>query len=112
VSLLRSGGLALPVRHLGAIILFAVSLGLIAADAQSGGEDARVNITPRVRPGTKPGEAAPAALPKANIQVDTNVVLVPVNVTDQLNRFVAGLEKKDFRVFEDGVEQKIISFGN
>ena len=95
-------------RPLGAIILLAVSLGLIVADAQSGGEDVQVNITPRA----KPGEAAPAALPKANIRIDTNVVLVPVNVTDPLNRFVAGLEEKDFRVFEDGVEQKIISFGN
>jgi Ca-activated chloride channel family protein len=103
----------LPTRLLGAIILLAVSLGLIPADAQSGGEDVQVNVTPCARPGAKPGEAAPAALPNANIRVDTNVVLVPVNVTDPpLNRFVAGLEEKDFRVFEDGVEQKIISFGN
>jgi hypothetical protein len=29
-------------------------------------------------------------------------VLVPVNVTDPLNRFVAGLEERDFQIFEDG----------
>ncbi len=65
-------------------------------------------ITPRVRQ-TAP---APEPPPKANIRVDTNVVLVPVNVTDPLNRFVTGLEQTDFRVLEDGVQQKILSFGN
>lgn len=42
-----------------------------------------------------------------NLRVDTTLVLVPVTVTDSLNRFVLGLEKQDFRVFEDGKEQKI-----
>src|ERR1700688_4987913 len=97
-------------RHSGAIILLAVSLGSIAADAQTSGEDVQVNITPRAK--SKPGETSAAPLPKANIRVDTNVVLVPVNVTDPLNRFVAGLEQQDFQIFEDGVEQRIISFGN
>ena len=100
-------------RHFGAIVLLAVSFGLAAADAQSSGDDARVEITPRAKPGAKLGSGPDAApLPRANIRVDTNVVLVPVNVTDPLNRFVAGLEQQDFQIFEDGVEQKIISFGN
>ncbi len=33
--------------------------------------------------------------------MDTNVVLIPVTVTDPLNRFVTGLEKEIFKVFED-----------
>ncbi len=45
--------------------------------------------------------------PQTNIRVDTTLVLIPVTVTDSLNRFVLGLEKQDFRVFEDGKEQKI-----
>jgi Ca-activated chloride channel homolog len=59
-----------------------------------------------------PGQAPEGAPPKATIRVDTNLVLVPVNVSDPLNRFVTGLERTDFRVFEDGLEQKITSFGN
>jgi Ca-activated chloride channel family protein len=47
------------------------------------------------------------ALGQSNLRVDTTLVLVPVTVTDSLNRFVLGLEKQDFRVFEDGKEQKI-----
>jgi len=42
--------------------------------------------------------------------VDTTLVVVPVTVTDANNRFVLGLEKSDFQVFEDGVEQKITHF--
>lgn len=59
----------------------------------------------------KPTEST-AVLPKANIRVDTNVVLIPVTVTDPLNRFVTGLEREHFRLFEDKIEQKLITFGS
>jgi Ca-activated chloride channel family protein len=45
-----------------------------------------------------------------NIVVDTTLVVVPVTVTDPQSRFVLGLEKKDFSIFEDGAEQKITHF--
>jgi VWFA-related protein len=45
-----------------------------------------------------------------NIVVDTTLVLIPVTVTDPSNRFVLGLEKQDFRIFEDSAEQKITHF--
>jgi Ca-activated chloride channel homolog len=48
--------------------------------------------------------------PSANIRVETNLVLVPVAVNDPLNRPVSGLEKENFRLFEDKVEQKITQF--
>ena len=35
--------------------------------------------------------------PKANIRIDTNVVLVPVTVNDPLNRFVTGLDQEVFK---------------
>jgi VWFA-related protein len=44
------------------------------------------------------------------IRVDTTLVVVPVTVTDTLHRFVLGLQPRDFRVLEDGVEQKITHF--
>ena len=76
-------------------------------------QEAPVNIVPRVRPPEKgASEVRPDTDVKANIRVDTTVVLVPVTVTDRLNRFVSGLEQGDFRVYEDDVEQKIISFGS
>src|SRR5579863_6204268 len=44
------------------------------------------------------------------IVVDTTLVVIPVTVTDPMNRFVLGLDKKDISIFEDGVEQKITHF--
>jgi Ca-activated chloride channel family protein len=48
--------------------------------------------------------------PEATFHADTNLVVVPVAVTDTLNRFVLGLEKADFHLFEDGVEQTVGHF--
>ena len=46
------------------------------------------------------------------ISIDTSVVTIPVKVLDRDGRFVPGLKQKDFRLFEDGVEQQIEFFGN
>jgi VWFA-related protein len=43
-------------------------------------------------------------------RADTNLVVIPVAVTDTLNRFVLGLQKGDFHLFEDGVEQNVGHF--
>jgi len=54
------------------------------------------------------GQEAPD--PGLNLRVDTTLVQIPVAVTDSLNRFVLGLEKQDFHLFEDGVEQTVAHF--
>ncbi len=48
--------------------------------------------------------------PTATLRADTTLVLVPVTVTDPLNRFVVGLRKNDFRLLEDDKEQKVTHF--
>jgi VWFA-related protein len=45
-------------------------------------------------------------------RADSTLVLVPVSVTDPGNRYVLGLDKQDFRIFEDDVEQKVTHFSN
>jgi Ca-activated chloride channel homolog len=45
-------------------------------------------------------------------RADSTLVLVPVSVTDPSNRYVLGLEKQDFHLFEDDVEQTITHFSN
>jgi len=45
-----------------------------------------------------------------DIKVDVDLVLVNVSVTDSRNRFVLGLSKKNFQVWEDKIEQEITSF--
>jgi Ca-activated chloride channel family protein len=48
--------------------------------------------------------------PGARFTLDTTLVLIPVTVTDSANRFVLGLHKGDFRLYEDGAEQTIANF--
>jgi Ca-activated chloride channel family protein len=48
--------------------------------------------------------------PQASFKSSTNLVVIPVSVTDSSNRFVLGLQKEDFQLFEDGVEQTIAHF--
>ncbi len=45
-------------------------------------------------------------------RVITRTVIVPVTVKDSSGQIVAGLEKDDFRLFSDGVEQKIAGFSS
>ena len=44
------------------------------------------------------------------ISVDSTLVEIPVTVTDPMNRFVLGLDRKDFSLVEDGDEQKVVHF--
>ena len=46
------------------------------------------------------------------IRVDVDLVLVNVSVSDSRNRFVQGLSKEHFKVWEDKVEQEIATFSN
>src|SRR5579859_8299057 len=46
----------------------------------------------------------------APIQVDVNMVIVNVTVTDPYDRIVTGLDQDNFQVYDDKVEQKIASF--
>jgi VWFA-related protein len=90
------------------------ALGLSAAIGGIGGliSNARaqeqINITPR----PKAPPPITEALPKTNIRADTNLVLIPVTVTDPLNRFVTGLEKEYFKIYEDKKQQQITQFSS
>jgi Ca-activated chloride channel family protein len=66
---------------------------------------AQVTLTPRPKPPSKED-----TLPMADIRVNSTLILVPVAVNDPLNRPVSGLEKENFRVYEDKVEQPITTF--
>ena len=44
------------------------------------------------------------------IKIETNLVTTPVSVLDRNGRFIAGLRKKDFKIYEDGVLQKLDYF--
>jgi Ca-activated chloride channel family protein len=71
--------------------------------------DDNVNIIPRSR-----GLAAKITenYPRADLRVDVPLVLIPVHVTTPAGISVPGLQKENFHLFEDNVEQKIVHFSN
>jgi len=87
------------------------------------GIPASAQIQPK--PTLNPPPAAPAAPPpgtsaaqqkagetdtRSYIKVHTEVVVVPVTVKDRDGRLVGDLQRDDFRVFQDGIEQEILRF--
>jgi Ca-activated chloride channel homolog len=46
------------------------------------------------------------------LKVDVDLVLVPVTITDPMNRLVTGLEKDNFQLFEGNSAQQIRSFSS
>ena len=87
--------------------VLAASLLTIAWAADEVSEGPKTAIEPRAKP-----EANKNPVPRANIRIDSTLVLIPVTVTDALNRFVTGLDKENFKLFEEKKEQEIISFSS
>ena len=103
------------VRSLLAVFLVSMlSLALLRGDGDEkhpSSAQPNVNISPRVR--VKGPDAAESIADRpADIRVDTTLVLIPVAVTDPMSRFVTGLERENFKVFEDKVEQEIVQFSS
>lgn len=61
---------------------------------------------------TVPAAKSAAAGDDEIIRVDTNLVTTPVSVLDRSGRFIPGLKKKDFKIFENGVAQNITYFAS
>jgi Ca-activated chloride channel homolog len=97
------------------LIMCSASLGIIGAFCTLLGfgvaalaQDNRVSIEPDQRHGVKPtGEADRIAF-----KVDSNLVLIPVLVTDPHDHAVMGLERQRFRLWDDNAEQTITDFAS
>jgi Ca-activated chloride channel family protein len=50
--------------------------------------------------------------PSQSIHVDVDLTLVNVSVTDPYDRSVTGLEKDNFRIFEDNIEQEVLNLSS
>ena len=98
-------------------LLWALAIGLAASSslilalhAQTSTDE--VHITPRseINAGRSPENASLAG--RDSIRVKVNLVLLPVSVTDILNRPVTGLEKDNFKVFEGKRQQDLRTFSS
>jgi len=112
---LRLAGLALTV-----IAFVAPFAG--AQDQEDPLNKVHVNPPPAAAPvpatGAPTGAEAPAVTgnralkvrPGELIRMNVDMVLIPVTVTDPMNRLVTGLEQEDFQIYENNGQQPIRSF--
>ena len=90
---------------IGSMFFFLVALAIPICCGQIDPID--VHVTPRVVAKSSNGEPDWGVSKNKSLRVDTDLVLVPVMVTDQMDRIVMGLEKNNFAVY-DGADQQVI----
>jgi Ca-activated chloride channel homolog len=118
----RHGMLRMVCRGVAAFFLAAMVL-LARADGQDQDDPLnKVHVTPP--PASAPATGAPAGAeapavtgtpslrvrPGEVIRMNVDMVLIPVTITDPMNRLVTGLEQDDFQIFENNGQQLIRSF--
>jgi Ca-activated chloride channel homolog len=114
---------AVPFRANSRLFACLILLCLCAAFrllAQNPGTDPKTNDPPSASTSTSeakhsdPTRDTPAVTirPGKTIRTDVDLALVNVTVTDPYNRLVTGLDPDNFRVFEDNVEQEIVTFSS
>jgi Mg-chelatase subunit ChlD len=106
---------------LAAIIL---SLTLVASIAAQAGRNRQTNAPPQKKVEKPVGPSAPEQ-PKEEseatentadsqevetVRVETNLVTVPVIVSDRSDKYITDLKQEEFTVYEDGVKQEITFF--
>ncbi len=100
-------------KHRSQLLACSAGLGIVAAfcvlsvfGVAALAQDDRVSIEPQQRRGVTPtGEADRIAF-----TVNSNLVLIPVLVTDPSDHAVLGLDRQRFRLWDDNAEQTITDF--
>ena len=63
--------------------------------------------------GTSSKDASPEEVGEGDVvRIDTTLVSIPVTVMDRDGKYIPDLRKEDFRVWEDGVEQRVAYFAS
>jgi Ca-activated chloride channel family protein len=98
----------------GFIALAMVLTSLVSVSiAQVSIED--VHVAPRVEPAKpNPMDSVDPSLRTHTrpMKVDVSLVLIPVTITDPMNRLVTGLDKENFEIFENKDQQELKSFSS
>ena len=107
------------------VFLAVVALPLFSTPAAAQATDSssqEANAKPK--DDAKPADAKPAksdvkkntagapVKPLQGLHLDVDLALVNVTVTDPYNRLVTGLDPDNFRVYEDNIEQEVVTFSS
>jgi Ca-activated chloride channel family protein len=115
----------------GLVILLSVCLTLLlssvpaaAQDSSPSGDnlaakgDSKPNDEAKSKDAAKPKEDVRkdtpgfALKPSNGLHMDVDLALINVTVTDPYNRLVTGLDPDNFRVYEDNIEQEVVTFSS
>lgn len=86
------------------LLAFAFALTATSAHQQEPKKKNEVRQDPKQKTETLPAEQ------DETLTFDTNLIVVNVTITDDKDRYVSGLKREDFSVFEDKSPQKIVNF--
>jgi Ca-activated chloride channel family protein len=67
---------------------------------------------PAPKDDVKKNTAGEKLQPRQGLKLDVDLALVNVTVTDPYNRLVTGLDPDNFRVYEDNIEQEVVTFSS
>jgi len=93
---------------LGSIVL--VLAGLTAMGGWCASDDHKPGAAPLGDQGGARLDVRTPSIHTTPLQVDVNLVVVNVTVTDPFDRIVTGLDQDNFQVYDEKVEQKIVAF--
>jgi Ca-activated chloride channel family protein len=82
------------------LLLMTFSLALIPSSAQQQDTKQKPVTQPEKQPETQ----------DETLKFETNLVVLNVTITDGTDRYIRGLKREDFQIFEDKTQQKIVDF--
>jgi Ca-activated chloride channel homolog len=82
------------------------------AKAKEEKQDDPQDVPQAVKDDVKKNTKGEKLQPKQGLKLDVDLALVNVTVTDPYNRLVTGLDPDNFRVYEDNVEQEVVTFSS
>jgi Ca-activated chloride channel homolog len=95
------------------LVVCIAMFGAVASNAHAQAMADDVHVAPRVEPPVKPLVEDPALRTSTKpIKRDVDLVLVPVTITDPLNRLVTGLDRDNFQLYEGKQPQDIRHFSS
>jgi Ca-activated chloride channel family protein len=84
-----------------------------AADDKKSADDKKAEDPAKAAPKDDVRRDTPGTpIKRGQITMNVEMALVNVTVTDPYNRLVTGLEPDNFRVFEDNIEQEVVTFSS
>ncbi len=105
-------------------LTFLLSVPAAAQDSSASGDnlaakgDSKPNDEAKSKETAKPKEDVKkdtpgfAIKPSSGLHLDVDLALINVTVTDPYNRLVTGLDPDNFRVYEDNIEQEVVTFSS